>query len=84
MIMQLIQMAILILTPQALRDLLCLPNGMTFIEARSPFDTPGVMEIKVEGAGWETPEGASIQRADAAIVTKRENGTLDIDWRVPT
>ena len=78
------RMAIITITPEGLRKLLNLPDNMTFVEARIPFDQPGVMEIKVEGAGWETPEGAMIAKAPPAIMATKEDGTLDIDWNVPT
>jgi len=78
------KMAIITLTPEALRELLQLPDGLTFIEARIPFYTPGVMEVKVEGAGFDTPEGGAIYKSEPAIVTRKEDGTLDIDWRLPS
>ena len=77
------RMAILRLTPEAIRDLLHLPDKATLIEMRIPFDAPGTMEVKVEGVGWEAPEGSVIAFAEAAIVTRDENGVIDIDWRLP-
>ena len=78
------RMAVLTLTSEALREILQLPDNTIMVEARIPFLTPGVMEIKVEGAGWLTPECAAIMVAEPAIVTRLENGALDIDWRIPT
>jgi len=77
------KMAILTLTPDALKDILQLPDDMTFIEVRIPFDRPGTMEIKVEGVGWNTVKGGHIQRANPVIVTKLGDGTLDVDWGIP-
>lgn len=77
------KMAILTLTPEAIRELLQLPENAVFVEQHIPFDQPGVMEIKVEGVGWDTPEGCVIQKAEAATVTRNEVGELEIDWRLP-
>ena len=75
--------AIITLTPQALRDLLQLPKEAVFEEVRIPFSRPGVLEVKLSGVGWETPEGCSITKANAGVVTTREDGSFEIDWRLP-
>lgn len=76
------KMAILTLTPEAIRELLHLPDGSTLIALTIPFETPGVMKIKIEGAGWDNPEGQPIRHANAARAAKDDNGNIVIDWRL--
>jgi hypothetical protein len=77
-------MAILKVTPEAIRELLRLPADATVVGMQVPFDNPGIMEIKVEGAGWDTPEGGLIKRAEDVMVTKQDNGAINIDWGFPS
>jgi len=76
------KMAILALTPEAVRQIMGLPDGVTLIELKVPFYQPGVVELKIEGAGWDTNEGAAIVQAPAATVMKTDDGLI-IDWGLP-
>jgi hypothetical protein len=75
--------AILTLTPEAIREIIQIPEGSQLAGMYIPFDRPGVVHLKVEGAGWETPEGSPIQYAEGATATRDENGVLSIDWKLP-
>ena len=77
------RMAILVATPEMIRELLFLPPGSTLIGLRVPFDKPGTMELKIEGAGWNTAEGCPIVRAPAGEATRDESGILHVDWKLP-
>ena len=78
------RMAILTLTPEDIIKLLQLPNGATLIELSIPFEEPGVMRIKIEGAGWEIPKGTVIPRTPPAQLTSNHlDGTYNIDWGLP-
>ena len=41
------KMAILALTPEAVRQIMGLPDGVTVIELKVPFYQPGVVELKI-------------------------------------
>lgn len=72
------KMAILVASPEVIRHLLQLPESTTLIGLNVPFDNPGVLELKIEGAGWNTPEGAMIVKAPIGEIV---NGK--IDWKLP-
>lgn len=72
---------IITVTPQTLRHLLQIPEGAIIAGIRVPFDRPGILEIALEGAGWETFEGNSIRRAHDGTA-REENGKLIIDWHL--
>lgn len=69
--------AIITATPEFIRDRLNLPDGAIITAIEAPFDAPGILEIAIEGAGWETPEGCVIRRAQVGTV----NGDK-INWHI--
>jgi hypothetical protein len=73
--------AIITATPEFLREVLHIPDGAIITDIRVPFDNPGILEIALEGAGWETPEGFYIQKAQVGTV-KKNGDKLDIDWNL--
>lgn len=77
------KMAILEATPELLRELLHLPPGATLVSLCVPFDQPGVLQLKIEGAGWDTPEGSRIQQAPPGEAVRLDNGQLQVDWKLP-
>lgn len=82
------KMAILRLTPQAFRDLMQLPETVEVVRVELESGTRGNLHLMIEGAGWDTHEGAMVIPAQAAIITshKDQNGTsIDriIDWGLP-
>lgn len=72
------KMAILIASPGVVRHLLQLPEDVTLIDLKVPFENPGILELKIEGAGWDTPEGSMIVKAPIGKVV---DGI--IDWNIP-
>ena len=77
------KMAILVAPLDVIRQLLFLPPGSQLIDLRVPFDNPGTLELKIEGAGWYTAEGCVITRVPNATVTMDENGAVKVDWNLP-
>lgn len=77
------KMAVLTVVPEVLRELLHLPPGTQLVDVRVPFKQPGVLELKIEGAGWDTPEGSVIMHAPAAEITRDELAGFIVDWKLP-
>ena len=81
------KMAILSLTPAVFRELMQLPDGVIVTNIETPIDKNGVVEVRIEGAGWDTYEGARIQYAPAATI--EEGCDVDgieitfINWNFP-
>lgn len=80
--------AILRVTPEALAALLQLPPGAYIDDVYALHDTPGVLELRVRGAGWPSRPGQLLERrggmvtqhyADDGSVTK-----IVIDWGLPS
>jgi hypothetical protein len=82
-------MAILLVTPEALTELLQLPLGAYIDGIQAPIDQPGALAIRIRGAGWAITPGQIIPRAPNGIVTVTydENGRVLsrlVDWRLPS
>lgn len=77
------RMAILEIHPQAFRDLLQLPEGAEISDLRLNIDRRGVLEVKIDGAGWEVREGECLMRTTGTVTTD-ENGRRCIDWGMPS
>ena len=80
--------AILEIAPHLLRELFCLPPGAEIIDLRVAIDRRGMLEVKIDGAGWLTPEGAMIKRT-TGMVTRAfdEEGKVtrrSIEWGFPS
>lgn len=82
--MKMKKMAVLTVVPEVLRELLCLPPGTTLVDMQVPFERPGVLELKIEGSGWDTPEGSVIMRAPAAEIIKEGSSRIAVDWKLPS
>jgi hypothetical protein len=76
------KMAVLTVSPELLIELLHIPPEAKVLDIRVPFSNPGVLELKVEGVGWETPNGAAIMFAPPAEITQ-SGCAIEIDWKVP-
>lgn len=82
------KMAILRLTPEAMRCLMQLPEGVEVVRVELEPGSRGVLQLMIEGAGWDTPEGNAVMPARPAIVTQHfdKDGALassTIDWGIP-
>jgi hypothetical protein len=82
------KMAILTLTPEALREFLELPEGAEVVRVELEYGYRGVLKLVIEGAGWDTPEGGPIRPSLTAIVTRHfaEDGaqlSRSINWGLP-
>ena len=77
------KMAILQVTPEVIRELLHLPDGAVLTDLRVPFHMPGVLELKIEGAGWNTPEAGALCVADPCTVVRGDDGSISVDWNLP-
>jgi hypothetical protein len=81
------KMAILTVTPEALRAMLQLPDGVELVRVEMSQGQRGTLKLMIEGAGWDTPEGGFVQPALSAIITDvHEEGALvrrSIDWQLP-
>ena len=77
------KMAILRVTPEALRELLYLPDGAILDDVDVPFNAPGTLLLKVSGAGWDTPEGGAIVTANSATTDRNPDGSLTVNWHLP-
>ena len=61
------RMAILQIAPELLREIFCLPEGAEIVDLRVPVERMGVLEVKISGAGWPTPEGNVIMRTTGTM-----------------
>lgn len=80
------RMAILRLTPEALAALLQLPQGSYIDAVAAHVEMPGMLHLRVRGAGYEVRPGEVIPRAPAATVrmlSDGENRWPVIDWHLP-
>jgi len=77
------RMAILEINPQAFRDLLQLPKGAEISDLRLDIERRGVLEVKIDGAGWEVCEGECLMRTTGTVTTD-EKGRRVIDWGLPS
>ena len=80
-------MAILRLTPQAVRQLLQLPDEVDVIRVEVPQNHRSGLDVVIEGAGWPTPEGGLIQSTHGTVTQGVDaEGKLiryEIDWGLP-
>lgn len=79
--------AILLATPEALQELLQLPEGAYIDSVYSPHDRPGTLELRIRGAGWPCELGQSIPRTTATVTLRRDDEGRElarvVDWGLP-
>jgi hypothetical protein len=75
--------AIIKIGPEILTKLLRLPKGAVVSNIRSSWNSYGVVEILLEGVGWELAAGDAVPIARPATMTMNESGDVDIDWHLP-
>jgi hypothetical protein len=80
--------AILLCTPEALQELLQLPDGAYIDSVYSPLDKPGTLELRIRGAGWPCELGQLIPRTTATVTRTLDAGGLEtartVDWGLPS
>lgn len=79
--------ALLVVSPEILGDLLQLPDGCHIDSAVVPHDQPGVLHLRVRGAGWPTKAGRLLPRVIGTVTRHSvNNGAVlqnVIDWGFP-
>lgn len=79
--------ALLVLSPKILAELLQLPDGCHIDHAVAPHDQPGVLHLRVRGAGWPTKAGWVLPKARGTVTRHHaEDGSVlrhTIDWGFP-
>jgi len=69
-------------THETLTTLLQLPAGSHVDAAWTPFDRPGVLLLRVRGAGWPQKAGWQLPLVRAEIV-RNDVGLVSVKWSVP-
>lgn len=81
------KMAILIIDPVVLCELFQLPAGAEVINIYAETNRRGILELKIEGAGWAVNEGDFIQKTTGLILKKFDGEGKEIsrivDWGLP-
>ncbi len=81
------QAALLVLNQEFLAELLQLPAGCHIDGAVAPHDQPGVLHLRVRGAGWPTKAGWMLRQARGTVTRYHaEDGSVlgqVIDWGFP-
>jgi hypothetical protein len=74
-------------SPEVLRALLKLPEGALITSVEQPTDRVGVLRMRVEGIGWDVPEGGCIPSTRPLIrsVTLDDGRTFveSVEWGTP-
>ncbi len=79
--------ALLVLSHEMLAELLQLPAGCHIDHAVAPHDKPGVLHLRVRGAGWPTKAGWTLPEVRSTVTRYyADNGAAlrqVIDWGFP-
>lgn len=79
--------ALLVLSPDTLAELLQLPPGCHIDGAVAPHDQPGVLHLRVRGAGWPTKAGWLLPQVRGTVTRYyADDGSVlrqVIDWGFP-
>ena len=79
--------AILLATPEALQELLQLPAGAYIDSVYAPHDRPGMLELRIRGAGWRWAVGQAILRTTPTVTQHHaDDGAVIarvVDWGFP-
>lgn len=79
--------AILRVSHEILAQFLQLPEGAYIDAVFAPYDAPGVIELRIRGAGWPITLGQIIPRASGIVhMTIDEDAPskiVSIDWGLP-
>lgn len=79
--------AILVVNFEWLRIMLQLPKGARIEAVQSPIEQPGIVLLRIRGAGWPCEEGEVIQRTSSHTTCTRLDDGRElapvIDWGLP-
>lgn len=79
--------AILVATPEALAELLQLPEGSHLDAVWAPHDQPGVLHLRIRGAGWHHLRGQYLVRTVGTVTRQPAAdgtpGPAVVDWGLP-
>ena len=77
--------ALVVVSPEILADLLQLPPGCYIDGAVAPYDKPGVLHLRVRGAGWPMKAGVLLPQVTATVTRRAGLGGPNpvIDWSFP-
>lgn len=80
--------ALLQIAPATLRELLQLPDGAYVDDVHAPHDKPGMIEIRIRGAGWPTMPGEMLRRTIGTVTVTRDDAGRElartVDWGAST
>lgn len=76
--------ALVVVSPEMLAEFLQLPPGCYIDAATAPYDQPGVLHLRVRGAGYPTKAGWLLTHV-TGNVTRRGDGRPNpvIEWSFP-
>lgn len=77
---------ILIVSPEMLSEFLQLPAGCEIDAAVAPYDQPGVLHLRVRGAGWPTKAGMLLPQVRGTVKHLYADGAPMrpvIEWAFP-
>ena len=64
-----------------------LPEGVIVTQIDAPIEKNGVVEVRIEGAGWDTMEGSAVMYAEPATIEEHDCGLAGaetvINWNFP-
>ncbi len=77
--------ALLVVSPEILAEVLQLPPGCYIDGAVAPYDKPGVLHLRVRGAGWPTKAGMLLPQVTGIIIRRVAHGGPNpvIEWSFP-
>ena len=77
--------ALLVATPEALVAALQLPAGCHIDSVSAPHDRPGVLILRLRGAGWPTEIGERLREVVGTVTKHHGTDGRDvvIDWGLP-
>ena len=74
--------AVLVVSAPMLASLLQLPEGAEVDAVWVNVDQPGVVRMRVRGAGWRTEPGARLHPSSGTL-SRDEDGRVCVDWGFP-
>lgn len=76
--------ALVVVSPEILAELLQLPTGCYIDAATAPYNQPGVLHLRVRGAGYPTKAGGLLPHVTGNIIRRRNGGPNPvIEWSFP-